>query len=126
MDPFGALADPTRRRILELLAAGERRAGDLTAAITAELGLSQPTVSQHLTTLREAGLVTVRVDGPRRLYSTDVAGLHMVTAWIDQVTPTFAQQLDALATEVARGKRERRTARRTATGPDGGRASSAG
>jgi len=126
MDPFGALADPTRRRILELLAAGERPAGELTAAITAEFGLSQPTVSQHLATLRAAGLVAVRVDGPRRLYSTDAAGLHIVVAWIDHVTPTFAQHLDALATEVARGKRERRTPRTTATRPDDRRTSSAG
>ena len=114
MDPFAALADPTRRRILELLAAGERRAGDLTAAIRAEAGLSQPAVSQHLAALRAAGLVDVRVDGPRRMYSSRVGGLRSVAAWLDRVTPSFAPQLDALATEVARGRRERRTAGTTA------------
>jgi len=87
MDPFAALADPTRRRLLELLAAGERGAGDLTAEI--------------------------RADGPRRLYSTDPAGLALVAAWVDHVTPTLAPRLDALATEVARGRRERRTSRPT-------------
>ena len=113
MDPFAALADPTRRRLLELLAVGERGAGDLTAEIRAEAGLSQPAVSQHLAALRSAGLVAVRADGPRRLYSTDPAGLALVAAWVDHVTPTLAPRLDALATEVARGRRERRTSRPT-------------
>jgi DNA-binding transcriptional ArsR family regulator len=109
MDPFAALADPTRRRILELLTVGERSAGEITAEIRAETNLSQPTVSQHLATLRAAGLVAVRVDGSRRLYSTDPGGLHVVAAWVDHVTPTLAPHLDALATEVARGQRERRS-----------------
>jgi DNA-binding transcriptional ArsR family regulator len=116
MDPFAALADPTRRRILELLSAGECSAGDLTADVRAETGLTQPTISQHLAMLRTAGLVAVRVDGPRRQYSTDAAGLALVAAWIDHVTPSLAAHLDALATEVARGKRERRTSGRTADG----------
>lgn len=122
-DPFAALADPTRRRVLELLAAGERTAGDLAAAIRAETGLSQPAVSQHLSVLREAGLVTVRVDGPRRLYATRAEALGVVAAWLDTVTPAVAaaeQALDALATEVSRGRRGRdvtpRTGRRRAAG----------
>lgn len=108
-DPFAALADPTRRRILELLVAGERAAGDLTAVIRAEVGLSQPAVSQHLAVLRQAGLVTVRVDGSRRIYATGADALRLVAAWVDQVIPSFEQPLDALGTEIARGKRERRT-----------------
>jgi DNA-binding transcriptional ArsR family regulator len=104
-DPFAALADPTRRRILELLAAGERTAGDVTAEVRAETGLSQPSVSQHLAVLREAGLVAVRIDGARRIYATRPEALRLVAAWVDHVLPSFEQPLDALATEVARGRR---------------------
>jgi DNA-binding transcriptional ArsR family regulator len=110
-DPFAALADPTRRRILELLADGERTAGDVTTDVRAETGLSQPAVSQHLAVLREAGLVVVRVDGPRRIYSVRPEALRLVTAWVDHVLPSFEQPLDALATEVARGRRDRRAKR---------------
>lgn len=108
MDPFTALADPTRRRILELLVVGERTAGELTAQVRAGSGLSQPAVSQHLAALRAAGLVDVRVDGPRRIYRTRVDTLGAVAAWLDAVTPTLEVHLDALATEVARGRRSRR------------------
>lgn len=118
MDVFAALADPTRRRLLEMLATGERGAGDLTARVRAETGLSQPAVSQHLTALKAAGLVRVRVDGPRRVYSTDPVALDLVAAWVDLVTPTLGQHLDALATEVARGKRERRPQPAPEASPD--------
>ena len=67
MTPFSAIADPTRRDILALLRNGERPAGDLVEA----LGLPQPNVSKHLKSLREAGLVRTRIDGPRRLYRLD-------------------------------------------------------
>jgi DNA-binding transcriptional ArsR family regulator len=108
MDPFAVLADPTRRRILEILAGGERSAGEVTAAIQAEAGVSQPAISQHLGVLRDSGFATVRVEAQRRIYRTDPAALRLVAAWLDQVMPNFEQQLDALATEVARGKRARR------------------
>jgi DNA-binding transcriptional ArsR family regulator len=108
MDPFTVLADPTRRRILEILASRERSAGEVTVAIQAEAGVSQSAVSQHLGVLRDSGFATVRVEAQRRIYRTDAAALRMVAAWLDQVMPTFEQQLDALATEVARGKRARR------------------
>jgi DNA-binding transcriptional ArsR family regulator len=125
-DPFAALADPTRRHVLELLAAGERTAGDVTAHVRARTGLSQPAVSQHLAVLRAAGLVVVRADGARRLYSTRPEALAAVAAWLDAVTPGFGPALDALATEVARGKRARRRSPATGSGrPTGsGRASS--
>lgn len=116
MDAFAALADPTRRHVLELLATGERTAGDLTAEVRARSGLSQPAVSQHLAVLREAGLVAVRVDGPRRLYATRAEALTALAAWLDAVTPGFAPALDALATEVARGRRARRRPPATGSG----------
>jgi DNA-binding transcriptional ArsR family regulator len=112
---FEALGDPTRRQILALLAGGEQPAGTVVAALQAEAPISQPAVSQHLKVLREAGLVTVRAEGTRRLYAIDEAGLRAAQAWLarlaDPLAP-FAQPLDALATEVARGRRARRTPRR--------------
>jgi DNA-binding transcriptional ArsR family regulator len=112
---FEALGDPTRRQILELLAGGEQPAGTVVVALQAEAPISQPAVSQHLKVLREAGLVTVRAEGTRRLYAIDEAGLGAARAWLarlaDPLAP-FAQPLDALATEVARGRRARRTAGR--------------
>jgi DNA-binding transcriptional ArsR family regulator len=107
-DPFTALADPTRRRIVELLAGGERSAGELSDLIRAETGMSPSAVSQHLGVLRDCGLAVVRVAAQRRMYRTEPAVLRLVAAWVDQVMPGFEQQLDALGTEVARGQRERR------------------
>jgi DNA-binding transcriptional ArsR family regulator len=75
-----ALGDPTRRSVLELLRGGERSVRELTDAT----GVSQPAVSQHLRVLREAGLVTVRADGTRRLHRVDLDGLSGVRAWVDR------------------------------------------
>ncbi|PRY60517.1 ArsR/SmtB family transcription factor [Glycomyces artemisiae] len=105
---FDALGDPVRRRIMELLGAGERPAGDVAAVMREGLGISQPAVSQHLKVLREAGLVTVRAEGTRRIYGVDDAGLDRVRAWLARFEDAFAGPLDALETELARGKRERR------------------
>jgi DNA-binding transcriptional ArsR family regulator len=106
---FEALGEPVRRLILELLAAGEQPAGSLVAAVQSRAPISQPAVSQHLKVLREAGLVSVRARGTRRVYALDDAGLDAARAWLarlaDPLAP-FAQPLDALATEVARGHRE--------------------
>ena len=110
MHAFDILGDPVRRRILELLAGGERSAGDITAVVQAEFGISQPAVSQHLRVLREHGFATVRPEGTRRLYAVDAAPLQEVDAWLDPYRHYWDQRLDALATELARGKRERRTA----------------
>jgi DNA-binding transcriptional ArsR family regulator len=110
---FEALGDATRRQILELLASGEQPAGTVVAALQARVPISQPAVSQHLKALRQAGLVSVRAEGTRRLYAIDEAGLDAAKAWLarlaDPLAP-FAQPLDALATEVARGRRARRGA----------------
>jgi DNA-binding transcriptional ArsR family regulator len=102
---FEALGEPARRRILELLAVGEQPAGAVVAALQARAPISQPAVSQHFKVLREAGLVTVRAQGTRRLYAAQA----WLTRLVDPVGP-FAQPLDALATEVARGRRAGRTA----------------
>jgi DNA-binding transcriptional ArsR family regulator len=116
---FDALGEPTRRQILGLLAAGEHPAGAVVDALRAQAPISQPAVSQHLKVLREARLVSVRAEGNRRLYAIDEAGIDAAQAWLarlsDPLAP-FAQPLDALETEVARGRRA--TAARAATARD--------
>jgi DNA-binding transcriptional ArsR family regulator len=105
---FDALGEPVRRRILELLAAGEQPVGPVVAALRSRMPISQPAVSQHLKVLLAANLVTVRAAGTRRLYALDQAGLGAARAWLAQLADPlapFAQPLDALATEVARGRR---------------------
>jgi DNA-binding transcriptional ArsR family regulator len=105
---FDVLGDPVRRRILELLADGEQPSGAVTDVIRAEFGISQPAVSQHLRVLRENGFATVRADGTRRLYAVDDTALREVDDWLGRFRRAWAPRLDALATEVARGKRQRR------------------
>jgi DNA-binding transcriptional ArsR family regulator len=105
---FDVLGDPVRRRILELLADGELTAGAVSGIIQAEFGISQPGVSQHLKVLRENGFATVRADGARRLYAVDPAPLREIDVWLDRFRQFWSQRLDALATELARGKRDRR------------------
>jgi DNA-binding transcriptional ArsR family regulator len=105
---FDVLGDPVRRRILELLAAGEQTSGAITGVIRSEFGISQPAVSQHLRVLREAGFATVRPDGARRLYAVDPAPLRDVDAWLERFRAFWTPHLDALATEIARGRRRRR------------------
>ena len=108
MHAFDILRDPVRRRILELLADGEQTSGAVTAVIQAEFGISQPAVSQHLKALRESGFATVRPEGQRRLYAVDPAPLQEVDAWLEHFRAFWTHKLDALATEVARGKSKRR------------------
>ncbi|HEY8471099.1 MAG TPA: metalloregulator ArsR/SmtB family transcription factor [Natronosporangium sp.] len=110
MHAFDILGDPVRRRILELLADGEQPAGAVSAVIQQEFGISQPAVSQHLRVLRDSGFTTVRADGTRRLYAVDATPLREVDAWLDRFRRFWDQRLDALATELARGKRLRRLA----------------
>ena len=109
MHAFDVLGDPVRRRILELLADGEQASGAVTAVIREEFGISQPAVSQHLRVLRDSGFATVRADGTRRLYAVDSAPLQEVDVWLERFRRFWNQHLDALATELARGRRERRT-----------------
>ncbi len=108
MHAFDVLGDPVRRRILELLADGERTAGDVTAVVRAEFGISQPAVSQHLRVLRESGFATVRAEGARRLYAVDPEPLQAIDRWLDRYRRFWTPHLDALATELARGARARR------------------
>lgn len=83
MHAFDVLGDPVRRRILELLAAGERPAGEIVATIGAEFGISQPAVSQHLRVLKAAGLVTETAQGTRRIYRIDPRGIAAMRDWLD-------------------------------------------
>jgi DNA-binding transcriptional ArsR family regulator len=92
MTPFEAVAEPRRRAILDILRAGERPAGDLVSA----LALSQPGVSKHLKLLREAGLVSVRADGQRRLYRLQPQGLKELEAWLAPYRHFWADRLAAL------------------------------
>lgn len=111
---FEALGEPTRRRILELASAGGHTVGTIVAELRREMTISQPAVSQHLKVLREAKLVKARTEGRHRHYTIDEAGLNAALAWLAQLADPmdpFAQPLDALATEVARGRRERRSQR---------------
>lgn len=107
MHAFDVLGDPVRRRILELLADGEHASGEVVDVIAAEFGISQAAVSQHLKVLRESGFATVRIEGPRRLYTLDATPLSEVDAWLDRFRQFWTHRLEALATEVARGKRQR-------------------
>jgi DNA-binding transcriptional ArsR family regulator len=92
MSAYGALAEPHRRQILDLLRDGERPAGDLVA----QLALSQPGVSKHLKVLREAGLVTVRADGKRRVYALRAEPLAEVDAWLARYRAFWSERLDDL------------------------------
>src|SRR5688572_24773941 len=107
MHAFDVLGDPVRRRILELLASGEHSSGDIVAIAQREFGISQPAVSQHLRVLRDSGFARVRVDGARRIYSVEAAPMKQVDAWPEQFRAGWVRRLDALATEVARGKRKK-------------------
>jgi DNA-binding transcriptional ArsR family regulator len=105
---FDVLGDPVRRRILELLADGELTAGAIAATVRAEHGISQPAVSQHLRVLRDAGFATARPEGTRRLYAVAPDALRDVDDWLDRFRRFWTPPLDALATELARGRRARR------------------
>ncbi len=109
MHAFDVLGDPVRRRILELLLHEERSAGQVVAVIREEFGISQPAVSQHLRVLRENGFARVRADGARRLYAVEARPLQDVDRWLEPFRAYWNQHLDALGTELARGRRQRRT-----------------
>jgi DNA-binding transcriptional ArsR family regulator len=104
MNAIEALADPTRRRIVELLVDGERSAGE----IAAQFETSRPGISRHLRVLREHGLVQARADAQRRLYSLDPAPLAELDEWLDRYRGFWRNRLDALDTEIKRRRKERR------------------
>jgi DNA-binding transcriptional ArsR family regulator len=105
VEAFDVLGDPVRRRILELMGAGEQTSGELTSVIQREFGITQPAVSQHLRVLRETGFATVRPEGTRRLYAVNAAPLRDVDAWLDRFRRFWTPPMLALETELARGRR---------------------
>jgi DNA-binding transcriptional ArsR family regulator len=99
-EALSALADDTRRRIVEVLAEGERSVGELSALFA----ISRPGVSRHLRVLREAGLVRAEVDAQRRIYRLRPEPLADLDSWLARWRPFWEQRLDALDTEIARGQ----------------------
>ncbi len=94
---FDCLAEPHRRRILDLLREGQRSAGDLVTAV----GISQPGLSKHLRVLRDAGLVRSTIDGQRRMYTLRPEGLAAVEAWLAPYRRFWTDRLDALDTHLS-------------------------
>lgn len=109
MDVFGAIADPTRRQVLDLLRVGERGAGELADSFPS---LTQPAMSQHLRVLREAGLVNVRPESQRRIYSLRSNGFAELEAWLTSYRAFWQTNLDALEGYLDTMKRPRRAERR--------------
>jgi DNA-binding transcriptional ArsR family regulator len=101
MTTFEALGDPTRRRIVELVAVRERSAGEIAAAFS----ISRPGISKHLRVLREEGIVTAREEGARRLYSLEPRALDEVDDWVERCRSFWTNRLDALETELRRTRR---------------------
>lgn len=97
-----ALADPTRLQIFELIAQGEKSVGD----IVAHFNFKAPTISQHLRTLKEAKLVSVRAEGQRRYYAVDHTGLKNIEAWLSRVSKEWTGHLDALELVLAEEQRK--------------------
>jgi DNA-binding transcriptional ArsR family regulator len=100
MKALAALADPTRQRIVEMLAEEDRSAGE----IAAEFSTSRPGVSRHLRILREHGLIRARGEGQRRVYSLDPAPLVELEEWVERNRSFWSNRLDALDTEIHRRK----------------------
>ncbi|MEO5960628.1 MAG: metalloregulator ArsR/SmtB family transcription factor [Opitutaceae bacterium] len=96
MQSLLAIADPTRRRIVELLARRERTAGELVE----EFDLSAPAISQHLNVLREAGLVVTRAEGQSRIQTLNPDGLADLEAWLEKTRAVWSRRLDALEREL--------------------------
>jgi DNA-binding transcriptional ArsR family regulator len=107
MHAFDVLGDPVRRRILELLSEREHASGEVVAVIAAEFGISQAGVSQHLKVLRENGFARVEPIGTWRVYILDPAPLKSVDDWLDRFRVFWPHKLEALATEITRGKKAR-------------------
>jgi DNA-binding transcriptional ArsR family regulator len=111
---FDVLGDPVRRRIVELLGDAELTSGEITVRIQESFAISQPGVSQHLRVLRDSGFATVRPEGTRRVYSLNTQPLAEIDAWLQPYRRHWAQRLDALDTEIRRGRvRSKTESRRT-------------
>ncbi len=104
---WDALSDPTRREIVRRLAAGDLTAGE----IARDFAIARPGVSRHLRVLREAGMVTSHAEAQRRVYRLVPAALEPVDSWRREVTAFWEQRLDALDTEIHRGRKNRRAVR---------------
>ena len=112
MQSLAAIADPTRRRIVELLAVRDRTAGELVD----EFDMSAPAISQHLNVLREAGLVVTRAEGQSRIQSLNPAGLDELEAWLQRTRAFWSRRLDALERELrAEDERSARAAKKRKT-----------
>ena len=112
MQSLAAIADPTRRRIVELLAVRDRPAGELVD----EFDMSAPAISQHLNVLREAGLVVTRAEGQSRIQSLNPAGLDELEAWLQRTRAFWSRRLDALERELrAEDERSARAAKKRKT-----------
>lgn len=108
MHALDVLGDPIRRRLLELMADGECSAGEMTEIIRREFNISQPAVSHHLRILRDQGFATIRNQGTRRLYAVNPQPLEEADEWFNPFRRFWQPKLDALGTELARGRRARR------------------
>jgi len=96
MQSLSAIADPTRRKIIELLAVRERTSGELVA----EFDMSAPAISQHLNILREAGLVTTRAEGQSRIQALNPEGFDDLESWLQKTRSVWSSRLDALEREL--------------------------
>jgi DNA-binding transcriptional ArsR family regulator len=105
---FDVLGDPVRRRLVELLAAEDAPAGAVSRVVEQEFGISQPAVAKHLRVLRAAGFVAVRPEGARRIYRLNPEAVDQLEEQVARYRALWSQRLDALETEIARGKRQRK------------------
>lgn len=108
MHALDLLGDPVRRRLIELLAQGDQASGELTDVIRDEFGISQPAVSNHLRVLRDAGFARSSPEGSRRIYSLVGDRMTEAQAWVDEQLGFWTNRLDALDTELLRGRKEER------------------
>ncbi|TDN45259.1 ArsR family transcriptional regulator [Curtobacterium flaccumfaciens] len=107
MHAFDVLGDPVRRRLVELLAEDDHTAGALTDVIADEFGISQPAVSRHLRVLREAGFASAAPRGTSRVYRLEPRAVEELDHEVERYRALWRQRLDALSTEIARGRRGR-------------------
>jgi|TARA_B100000378_G_scaffold251874_1_gene226860 DNA-binding transcriptional ArsR family regulator len=123
MHALDILGDPVRRRLVEVLAQGPQPAGALVDLVGGEFAISQPAISRHLRLLRENGFADADIDGTRRIYHLRADGLDAAAAYLERLRSPMSQRLDALHTEIARGRSSRRREAAVAE-PDHGAAAS--